>query len=62
MEFRTFPQRKPEDQAPSGPPVFGRRNGPPGKAARRFSMAGLAGTAALGVGAAMLVYLVIETL
>lgn len=62
MDFRTFPRRKSEDRPQSGPPVFGRRNAPPQTTASRFSAAGLAGATAFGVGAAMLVCLVIETL
>ena len=62
MDFRTFPQRKPGDRPPPGPPVFGRRDERTEKTAWRFSVRGVAGTAAFGVAAATLVYLMIETL
>jgi hypothetical protein len=58
MEFRVFPQPKPEPDQQERSPVFGKRQ-PPQHGSSRPSTRRLAETAALGLGAAYLAYLVI---
>ncbi|MDR4305354.1 hypothetical protein IHQ68_01790 [Chelatococcus sambhunathii] len=63
MEFRIFPKPKPLTEDDGRPPVFGRR--PPFQGRRwrrRSSTVRVAEVTALGVGAVVLAYLVVDVL
>ncbi len=63
MEFRIFPKPKPPPEDDDRPPVFGRRPPYQGRRwRRRSSGVKIAEVTALGVGAVVLAYLVVDVL